>query len=184
MHPNSTRPKEAAMRRWLLSLSFLVAAVPSALALPPLPDPIRIERTGKPNDALIGPPGECAGEVDRPAPVFAVSPQELFRIWTEVVLEEPRTRLVARNSHRLLLNAEQLSRVFGFVDEIAIRVLPAGDGGATFVAYSKSRVGYYDFGVNRARLERWIDRIQTTGAVARNQDDVRTSQTARQRGLR
>jgi uncharacterized protein (DUF1499 family) len=43
-----------------------------------------------------------------------------------------------------------------FVDTVAIRVLPAGEGGSTFAAYSRSELGYGDLGTNRRRLESWV----------------------------
>jgi uncharacterized protein (DUF1499 family) len=35
-------------------------------------------------------------------------------------------------------------------------VLPAGAGRSTLAIYSRSLVGRKDFGVNRARIQRWL----------------------------
>jgi hypothetical protein len=48
------------------------------------------------------------------------------------------------------------SRVMGFPDYISVAVVPDGEGSRLSV-YSRLRFGRDDFGVNRARLERWLD---------------------------
>lgn len=47
------------------------------------------------------------------------------------------------------LRAEFRSAMFGFVDDVAFRFAPAGQ----IQVRSASRAGYYDFGVNRRRVE-------------------------------
>ena len=60
----------------------------------------------------------------------------------------PRTRIV--ESTDSYLHAEVKSRIFGFVDDIEFLVDPLA--GRVHLR-SASRVGYSDFGVNRARVE-------------------------------
>lgn len=45
--------------------------------------------------------------------------------------------------------------IMGFPDYISVRLIPVGDG-TRIVALSRSRFGYGDLGVNRARLNRWL----------------------------
>ena len=120
-----------------------------------MPDPTTLQRSDAPHDALVCPPKACATEADRAAPVYGVPPEALLAAWRETVAAEPRAAIVGADPGRLLLAATQRSLVFRFVDAVAVRVLPAEGGGSTFAAYSTSRVGYYDFGVNAARLRRW-----------------------------
>ena len=47
--------------------------------------------------------------------------------------------------------------LLAFPDYVSIRLIPEGDG-TRIVALSRSRFGYSDRGVNRARLGRWIPR--------------------------
>lgn len=120
-------------------------------------DPTILARTGRPNDALACPVGACAATADRAAPTFSTSPERVLAAWRTVIAAEPRTRIVAEDATGLV--AEQRSRFLGFVDTIAIRVLPTGDG-VTFAAYSRANLGWWDFGVNRARLDRWIEAVE------------------------
>ena len=89
-----------------------------------------------------------------------MAPADQLRLWEEVITASPRTRLLEIDETTLLIHAEQRSRIFRFVDTIVIHVLPAGDGGSTFAAYSRSELGYSDMGVNQARLEDWIARLE------------------------
>ncbi|HZP12799.1 MAG TPA: DUF1499 domain-containing protein [Nevskiaceae bacterium] len=62
---------------------------------------------------------------------------------TEIVAEEPR-----------YLRAESRSTLMRFVDDVQCVIQPAAMGaGGVIELRSSSRVGYYDFGANRERIE-------------------------------
>ncbi len=157
-------PRHAARR--LLALAVLttllaacgLGAAPEAerLAL----DPLTLERTGKPNDFLACPEGQCRAAADVAAPVLPVAAADQLRLWEEVVTASPRTRVLGVNETELVIHAEQRSRLMRFVDTIVVRVLPRDDGSSSFAAYSRSELGHGDMGVNQARLEDWIARIE------------------------
>lgn len=162
------RPAISRLLPLVMLVSLLTAcglgAAPEAerLAL----DPLTLERTGKPNDFLVCPEGRCTAVADRTGPVLAMAPADQLRLWEQVIAASPRTRLLQIDETTLLIHAEQRSRIFRFVDTIVIHVLPAGDGGSTFAAYSRSEFGYGDMGVNRARLEEWIARLETAAGTS------------------
>ncbi len=120
----------------------------------------RFERPGSPNSALIGPTAGPPRRPDAEAPVFAIPAQDLAAHWQTVVQAQPRTRIRSVSADDLQVEAEQRSALFGFVDDISFRAIALDAGRATFVAYSRSRVGYWDLGVNRRRLHDWIDALQ------------------------
>jgi uncharacterized protein (DUF1499 family) len=43
-----------------------------------------------------------------------------------------------------------------YPDTIDVEILPADEGRSTLAVYSRSLVGRKDFGVNHARLRRWL----------------------------
>src|SRR5213596_983456 len=63
-----------------------------------------------------------------------------------------------------LLEAMATSRLFGFHDDIAIRVRPEADGTSRIDMRSKSRDGQGDFGVNAARIRTFVQAIEAAGA--------------------
>jgi uncharacterized protein (DUF1499 family) len=60
------------------------------------------------------------------------------------------------------LRAEFRSAVFGFVDDVEFHLRR---GGGVIAVRSASRVGYYDFGANRARIEAVRGELRARGAV-------------------
>ena len=86
----------------------------------------------------------------RVAPIgYEGTRDEALRALLAALRELPRTEVVRIESDRV--RAVQRSRVFGFVDDIEVR-LPADE--PVIHVRSASRAGYYDFGVNRRRVER------------------------------
>lgn len=65
-----------------------------------------------------------------------------------IIEQMPRSAIVSTTDRSV--HATFTSRVFGFVDDVSLVVNDAG----TIDVCSVSRVGYYDFGVNRSRIER------------------------------
>lgn len=86
-----------------------------------------------------------------------------FTSWAEVqeqVSLLPRTRLITWNDN--YLHAECRSALFGFVDDLELQLRRDQ---AMIAVRSVSRLGYYDFGVNRRRLEGLRKRLQALGLI-------------------
>jgi uncharacterized protein (DUF1499 family) len=83
-------------------------------------------------------------------------PEQALSRLRAAILQEPRSRIVFADAGRL--EASFSSSLFGFVDD-AIFVLDQASGQVRM--QSRSRVGYSDLGVNRARLARISARFST-----------------------
>ncbi len=118
-----------------------------------------LTRRRTPNDALVAPEGFCGhAEVDRAAPVFPVPAERLRAVLAEVALSERgTTRLPAAGAQDRFL-ARTL--FFRFPDTVNAEVVPRGESAATLALYGRSQIGGSDFGVNRARLARWLTKIE------------------------
>ncbi len=95
-------------------------------------------------------------DADPAAPVFGLGAGELARAFDAVALADVRTRRVAGSPEDLHVTYVQRSRVLGFPDLVSVRFLDREDGGSTLAIFSRSRFGRSDFGVNRARVEKWL----------------------------
>ena len=137
------------------ALLFLLLAGCQTVADDTAPlDPLSLARTGKPNDALLCPTGKaCAAKPDGEAPWYPVEPPTLLAAWRAVLEGTPRIAFDRSADGERLVGTVR-SRVFGFVDRFAVQIV-GGEGQASYAAYSRSLQGYYDFGVNRRRLEDW-----------------------------
>ncbi len=83
--------------------------------------------------------------------------------WPEIraaVLALSRVKLV--NEHDASLRAECRSALAGFIDDLAVEVQA---NGAQLAVRSAARVGYYDFGVNRRRVEELRHQLRDRGII-------------------
>ena len=112
-----------------------------------------------PNNWFVAPPDRVAAKADQPAPLFDNLAGRAAEAWLAVIERQPRTAILGVSGDGLQIEAEQRSAVFGFVDRISTRFLPVASGRSTLIAYSRSVVGYWDFGVNRRRLRRWLSEL-------------------------
>jgi uncharacterized protein (DUF1499 family) len=115
-----------------------------------------LERSPSGNDALACLPDACRAKADRPSPNFPQSPEALLARVRKVFLSQPRTSLVSEDGARHQLVFVQRSLVFRFPDTIWVQAEPVAAGGSVLMVYSRSNYGKSDFGVNRARLDRWL----------------------------
>jgi len=99
-----------------------------------------------------------------------ISPMQLevapATAWEKLKLalaEERGIKIVAEDAHAWYLRAEATSRIFRFIDDVEFQVLPEEK---TLHVRSASRVGYWDFGVNRRRIERIRERLKALGVVS------------------
>ena len=72
--------------------------------------------------------------------------------------------IVAANDAAGRIEASDRSRWFGFTDDIVIRVTPAGSGSRVDLR-SSSRVGRSDFGVNAARVRRYLQALRAAAGA-------------------
>lgn len=109
-----------------------------------------VEKRSKPNRWLVAPEAWLENaEPDAPAPTFGASPADLLD------LAEKAAR--SAGAQDLVLDAEAMrlsyvAQVVIFKDDIDIQIPPHPEG-STLAVYSRSRVGYSDFGVNKRRVE-------------------------------
>ncbi|MEM6636044.1 MAG: DUF1499 domain-containing protein [Pseudomonadota bacterium] len=116
-------------------------------------------------DPLEAPPPGVSGVLMRPAggdfagPVFAAPPEVTLAAFDQRISQLPRISRLAGSVEAGHVTYVVRSRLFGFPDYISVRAVPDG-AGSTLAVFSRLRFGLSDMGVNRARLERWLDGFQ------------------------
>jgi uncharacterized protein (DUF1499 family) len=117
-----------------------------------------LTRHATPNDALVCPASHCPNaKPDAEPKIYSLAPAELLAKLKRIALAEPDTSELSCGADcdrtaRIL----QHTRLMRFPDTIDIEVLPLANNQSTLSIYSRSLVGRSDFGVNRARIERWL----------------------------
>ena len=109
------------------------------------PETARAQREGYSDLSTVTMPGEPAALVERSREVAA----ELG--WDIVDVDPDGGRL----------EASETTFWFGFIDDVVVRIRPAG-GGSEIDVRSVSRVGVSDLGANAARIRRFINRLQSS----------------------
>jgi len=89
-----------------------------------------------------------------------VAPGEGWQVLLEVIAALPRTTVATKTDD--YLHAESRSAIFGFVDDVEFQLRPADK---TIAMRSASRLGYWDLGVNRRRVEQIRELLRARGVV-------------------
>jgi uncharacterized protein (DUF1499 family) len=123
-------------------------------------DPLVAPDPGKRNDYRVLPPGMPGA--DEVSPVFLIPAQELETRLDAIILAEPRTGRLAGDPLAAWATYMQRSFLVGYPDYVSVRAVDVGEGRSALAIFSRSRYGYSDWGVNRARVRRWLDALADT----------------------
>ncbi len=149
------------MTRLLAALFLVVLAAPTyAQDGDPAPvDFAQLQRRGTPNEYLVCPTDVCrSAEPDRPAPTFDIPVAQLQERLVALLATLPRTRILVDCDAHLVV--EQRSLIFRFPDYIDVRAIAIDASRSTIAIYSRSKIGFYDFGVNKRRVEGWLRKLE------------------------
>lgn len=116
-----------------------------------------LQRPGSPNHWLAA-PADYAVRPDVAAPVFAVPAAALHGAFKTLVQQTKGAAIEAETVDGL--HVVFTSAVFSFKDDVRVHVIALSPQQSTLALYSASRVGYWDLGANRRRVEDWLARLQ------------------------
>ena len=118
-------------------------------------DPGSLVRPASPNTALAAPDG-FRPVADFVSPGYAVSARKLYAVLRTVAAAQPRTTLDAAFDEALQAHYTVRSALLGFPDLVWVQALQAEPGRSGALIWSRSVVGRYDFGINKARVRAWL----------------------------
>jgi uncharacterized protein (DUF1499 family) len=101
---------------------------------------------------------ECCSDLR--AAMLEVPPAEAFGRAVAVASAMPGWEVTSRSPEDGTIEAVATTRIFGFHDDVAIRVRPATNGGSRIDVRSKSRDGQGDLGANAARIRKFVATIE------------------------
>jgi uncharacterized protein (DUF1499 family) len=112
-----------------------------------------------PNWHLAAPAAWHHPHAQATSPTFDVPVEVLREAVMAVAAQEPRCTLLTLDTAARQAEFEQRSRLFGFPDRIVAEFVELGEGGSSLALYSRALKGHSDMGVNRKRVERWLDAL-------------------------
>ena len=161
--------------KWLKRVVIVVIALAAAAALIavegsmltslfsvgelPRIDFATLQRTPKPNQYLVCPPGLCQAKVDAESPTFDVPIDKLRTAWQQIADAEPRVQLSAEDADRQVYDYVQRSSLMRYPDIITVQFIATESGGSTLAIYSRSIYGRSDFAVNAKRIKDWLAKL-------------------------
>jgi len=116
-------------------------------------DPVDVTRSDVQNEFVVSPSGEGA---DVASPVFDMAPDDLMAKFRQVALARKNTTILGERDG--FATYVQRTNAMGYPDYISVRAV-AVEGGSAFHIWSRSRYGLRDFGVNKARVLSWLDKL-------------------------
>ncbi len=112
-----------------------------------------------PNYALVCPYHVSRDICHQTAPKFSFDVKTLQENWQQFIVKESNITVLADAPENQAWYVQK-TRFLGFPDYIVVVFYDLGEGESTVAMYSRSKYGYYDFGVNQKRLARWMECFQ------------------------
>lgn len=112
-----------------------------------------LQMPSKPHYCLACP--NCSGYRQVATPTYSVSAQILKTAWQQIVLTKPRVQIVLAQDYKQ--RYVQRSAIWHFPDIIDVQFVPIDSKHSQIQLFSRSVYGYYDFGVNCRRVNRWLN---------------------------
>ena len=116
-----------------------------------------IERPSSPNTYLMAPQGYCStAQPDADSPVFDASAEVLFDALLGYIANQSGWKITEADRAHCHIDLVK------FKDDVTIDTLIVENmpGKSRLAIYSRSRVGYHDFGANRKRVSKLVKAIE------------------------
>lgn len=123
-------------------------------------DPVSAPTPETPNSYRVVAPGSPVPESGRVSPIYAATPAQLMAAFETHALTQPDTIRLAGTSEEGFTTFVQRTPLVKYPDYISVRAVPAGDGLSALVILSRSRYGQSDMGVNKTRIDRWLEALE------------------------
>lgn len=120
-------------------------------------DPATSDRTGKPNDYVVAPEGATTATADTVSKVHATDPKSLL-FQLDAIVQNAGAAVVSGSVDELWITYSERTMVLGFPDYISVKAVEV-EGGSALIIWSRSRYGHSDFGVNRKRVDGWLEKL-------------------------
>lgn len=124
-------------------------------------DPLTVERPPSPNTYFVAPQNIVEAGVDLEAPVYAVPATIMANAFNDYVLRQPNALLIAGGVDTLWLTYVQRTPTLKMPDYVSVKFIELEEGKSTIAIYSRSRFGYGDMGVNKARVSSWLQSLSS-----------------------
>lgn len=125
-----------------------------------------LQTTSRPNQMLLCPANVCkAATPDILPPVYAVSVDKLRDAFHQIISQEAHTEQVAVDAAKQAERYIIRTNLMRFPDTVRVKFIALDDDTSTLAIYSQAQIGYSDRGVNKARVQRWLNALDALPKV-------------------
>ena len=122
-------------------------------------DPYTITRPVSPNTYYVATQSMVSATADKEAPIYAVPAEVMAKAFDDFVVTQPNVLRLAGSATEGWITYVQRTPKIRMPDYISVKFIDFEDGGSTLAIYSRSRFGYGDMGVNKARVDLWLQSL-------------------------
>jgi hypothetical protein len=119
-------------------------------------DPLTIERPASPNTYFVAPQAMVEDGVDLEAPIYGAPATIMAKAFDDYVLTQPNIIPLSQSVDGTWVTYVQRTPTLKMPDYISVRFIELEEGKSTIAIYSRSRYGYGDMGMNKARIDTWL----------------------------
>ena len=124
-------------------------------------DPLVVELPTSPNKYYVAPQSMVEATVTLEAPVYSIPASVVSRAFNDYVLSQPNASTISTSADELWITYVQRTPTLRMPDYITVKFIDLENGKSTLVIYSRSRFGYGDMGVNKARVDLWLQSLSS-----------------------
>lgn len=125
-----------------------------------------LQNTSRPNQVLLCPVDICqAATPDMMPPVYAVPVDKLRDAFHQIISQEAHTEQVAVDGDRQTERYVIRTNLMRFPDTVRVKFIALDNDTSTLAIYSQAQIGYSDRGVNKTRVQRWLNALDALPKV-------------------
>ena len=94
--------------------------------------------------------------------IFDLDALDLAEKVDRIALSQPKVTVLEGSAKSGNVTYVQRTKLMAYPDYISIKISPEIAGKSRLTIYSRSRFGYFDYGVNKARVKAWTAAIGST----------------------
>lgn len=112
-----------------------------------------------PNTYYVATQSMVESTVHMEAPIYTVPAAVMAKAFNDYVITQPSVLHLAGSVEEGWMTFVQRTPTLRAPDYISVKFIDFEDGGSTLAIYSRSRYGYGDMGVNKARIDLWLQSL-------------------------
>lgn len=116
-----------------------------------------LTKPASPNSYLVCPDDGCSAEPDRRSPRFDLPPAKLIDRLIEIARADGATEI--ERTDDLAVEIVVRTPLVRWPDRVSARAFASDAAGSVIAVFSRSKYGSSDLGANKARVERWLERL-------------------------